>query len=122
MNKDEFSKVAIGMASNMTNDQSKMEEMANWSINADRETYVFGYTDLLKLDLRPTLPEITTHTLILGATFPSKEITQKTFETQYEKLGNKTINLADNSKHFIMFDQPEWFYEQINGYLLANVQ
>lgn len=122
MNKDEFSQVAIGMASNMTNDQSRMEEMANWSINADRETYVYGYTDLLKLDLRPSLSDITTKTLILGATFPSKEITKKTFESQYKNLVNKTISLADNSKHFIMFDQPEWFYAQINGYLLANAQ
>lgn len=122
MSVDQFKQVAVGMASNMTNDQSKIEMLANWSIAADRETYVYGYTDLLKLDLRPTLSNISTNTLILGATFPSKEITHNTFEKQYTNLENKTIRLADNSKHFIMFDQPQWFYEQINSYLAANVQ
>ncbi len=122
MNADEFNQIAISMASNMTNDQSRMEELASWSIAADRKTYVYGYTDLLKLDLRPKLSDISTNTLILGATFPSKEIARKTMENQYDNLENKTISMAENSKHFIMFDQPEWFYEQINDYLLANGQ
>lgn len=122
MSPGEFKQVATGMATNMTNDQSRIEELASWSITADRETYVYGYTDLLKLDLRPTLTDVSINTLILGATFPSKEITRKTFEQQYQNLVNKTIRLADDSKHFIMFDQPEWFYQQINGYLTANAQ
>ncbi len=122
MNDEAFEQMAYGMASNMTNNQEKMKEIANWSINADRKTYVYGYTDLLKLDLRPQLELIEIETLILGATFPTKEMTQKTFEQQYTNLKNKSIVLADNSKHFIMFDQPEWFYIQINKYLTKHAQ
>lgn len=121
--KDEaFSQMAYGMASNMTNNKDKIEEIASWSLQADRETYVYGYTDLLKLDLRPILQEIDTKTLILGATFPTREMTLKTFEQQYANLKNKNIELVDDSRHFIMFDQPDWFYSQINAYLADHAQ
>ncbi|WP_462248653.1 alpha/beta fold hydrolase [Ekhidna sp.] len=119
---DAFRNVALTMARNMTNQEDKIELLASWSIEADRETYVYGYTDLLKLDQRPMLKDITTKTLILGATFPSREMSQQTFEKQYVNLANKTIELADGSKHFIMFDQPEWLYAQINSYLKKNAQ
>ena len=119
---DAFEQVALSMAKNMTNTASRFEEIASWSVDADRETYVYGYTDLLKLDLRPSLEDIKVETLILGATFPTREMTQQTFDKQYANLGNKTIILADDSKHFIMFDQPEWFYTQVNQYLDNNAQ
>jgi len=122
MNDEAFRQMAYGMASNMTNNKEKVDEIANWSLIADRKTYVYGYTDLLKLDLRPSLKKIKTKTLILGATFPTREITQKTFDQQYANLDNKTIELVDESRHFIMFDQPDWFYSQINGYLASHAQ
>ena len=86
-------------------------------MRTDRKTYVYGYTDLLKLDLREDLKLIQAKTLILGATFPTKEVAKATFEKQYALLNNKQIKMAPDSKHFIMFDQPEWFYEQVNAFL-----
>ncbi|MEO9870679.1 alpha/beta fold hydrolase [Ekhidna sp.] len=122
MPEDAFNNVALSMARNMTNKEDKVEILAGWSVVADRKTYVYGYTDLLKLDLRPQLNDIQTKTLILGATFPSREMSQQTFDKQYGNLKNKTIELADNSKHFIMFDRPEWLYSQINNYLVKDVE
>ena len=121
--KDEaFEQMALGMAQNMTTVAAKMKVLAGWSVKADRETYVYGYTDLLKLDLRPSLSEITTQTLILGASFPDKEIVKDNYEKQYANLSNKKIIIAEDSKHFIMFDQPGWLTKQINKYLTENVQ
>ena len=122
MPEDGFKNTALMMARNMTNNEARIEEIASWSIAADRKTYVYGYTDLLKLDLRPQLENIQTDVLILGASFPSKEMVVPNFEKQYANLKSKTINIADDSKHFIMFDQPEWLYDQINNYLTTNAQ
>jgi len=72
---------------------------------------------LLKLDLRDTLSKIKCETLIVGASFPSKEIAENNFEKQYKNLPNKVIKMASNSKHFIMFDQPQWFYNTLNNFL-----
>jgi pimeloyl-ACP methyl ester carboxylesterase len=113
----DFKKMAEAMSQNMTNTQSKVEVLTNWSIIADRKTYVYGYTDLLKLDLRDKLAGINVHTLILGASFPNKEMIRSNYEKQYANLKNKEVLIADGSKHFIMFDQPEWLYTQVNKYL-----
>ncbi len=117
MDQEQFKKTATMMAQNMTNNKEKINTLINWIMISDRETYVYGYTDLLKLDLRQALNGINTQTLILGASFPNLEIAQSNFEKQYANLANKTIKMVPNSKHFIMFDQPEWFYDQVNTFL-----
>ncbi len=113
----QFKQTATMMAQNMTNNKDKIDVLINWIIEADRETYVYGYTDLLKLDLRKILNKVTAKTLILGASFPSVEIAKSNYEKQYATLSNKSIEIASGSKHFIMFDQPEWLYTKVNAFL-----
>ncbi len=105
------------MAGTMTNTVEKKDTLVKWITEADRQTYVYGYTDLLKLDLRDKLSAITAKTLILGAPFSDKSTVVANFEKQYANLSGKTIEIAPDSKHFIMFDQAEWFYEKVNGFL-----
>jgi pimeloyl-ACP methyl ester carboxylesterase len=118
MNEQQFKKTAIMMASNMTLNEDKKNSITNWILEADRNTWVYGYTDLLKLDLRNSLSKVTCETLILGASFPDVKIAKENYENQYSTLSNKTILMATNSKHFLMFDQPEWFYKTVNDFLV----
>ncbi len=117
MDSTQFDGIASMMANNMTMTKTKVELLKQWILEADRKTYVYGYTDLLKLDLREVLEDVKAKTLILGASFPDVDIAKANYEMQYAKLNNKTIEMASNSKHFIMFDQPAWFYEKVNGFL-----
>ncbi len=114
---DTFRQTVSKMAAYMTFDKAKMDTLTHWMLEADRNTYVHGYTDLLKLDLRTVLDQVTAETLILGASYPDKEVVLANFKDQYANLGNKTIEMAPESRHFIMFDQPAWLYENINAFL-----
>jgi len=114
---EEFEKNASMMAEGMTNNKEKQPLLKSWILEADRKTYVYGYTDLLKLDLRPALASIKVPVLILGAPFPSKEVVVPTYEKQYATLTNKRIEIAPEGRHFIMFDQPQWLYSQVNTFL-----
>ncbi|WP_258100807.1 alpha/beta fold hydrolase [Marinoscillum pacificum] len=105
------------MAMGMSNQTDRHQELINYILQSDRKTYVYGYTELLKLDLRDKLANIKAETLVLGADFPSKEVTLPNFESQFSQLENKEIKIASGSKHFIMFDQPEWFYQEVNNFL-----
>lgn len=105
------------MGQYMTMNTEKIDTLVKWSVQADRKTYVYGYTDLLKVDVRDALEKVTAKTLIIGASFPDKNLATTNFEKQYAKLKDKSIAIADNSKHFVMFDQPEWFYDQVNTFL-----
>jgi pimeloyl-ACP methyl ester carboxylesterase len=117
MNDEAFRQMAHNMSQNMTTDQSKVAVLTEWTMKADRKTYVYGYTDLLKLDLRDKLKTIGVKALILGASFPDKTMVLSNYENQYSNLASKEILIADNSRHFIMFDQPEWLYKNVNKYL-----
>jgi hypothetical protein len=52
MSPDQFRNTAVMMANYMASDKNKSDTVAKWIMEADRKTYVYGYTDLLKLDLR----------------------------------------------------------------------
>jgi len=117
MNDEQFMGMASMMSSNMTTNADKVETLTNWVLAADRKTYVYGYTDLLKLDLRPILGDLKCETLIIGASLPDAEMFKKNYEDQYSNLSNKEIIIAPDSKHFVMFDQPNWFNKTLNDFL-----
>jgi pimeloyl-ACP methyl ester carboxylesterase len=112
-----FAKNVGYFANSMTNNTAKKDTLKQWMIRADRETYVYGYTDLLKLDLRPDLKNIKAKVLVLAASFPDTAAVQKTLESQFANLSAKTLTIAPDSKHFIFFDQPTWFYTQMNNFI-----
>lgn len=116
MNAVQFKGMANMMSTNMTNNKDKIKTLTNWILEADRKTYVYGYTDLLKLDVRPKLSKIKAKALVLAApTYGA--IGKENMEKQYANLANKKIEMAPSGKHFIMFDQPEWFYKKVNAFL-----
>lgn len=112
-----FEKNARLMANGMTNDESRIDLLTKWIVESDRETYVYGYTELLKLDLRNKIGNVSAKTLVISADFIGEDLVLKSLDSQYEKLKNKEIKIAKNSKHFIMFDQPEWFVNELNDFL-----
>jgi len=118
MDDSSFAKMTIQMAEGMTLNESKKEQIQKWMQHADRGTYVYGYTDLLKLDLRDSIKNIKVPVTILAATEPSGEATVKqTYLDQYKNLEGYHIKFAAKSAHFIMFDQPEWLLNAIKSEL-----
>ena len=103
----EFSGMAKNFAGYMSKSVSKHQQITDWIIKADRKTYVYGYTDLLKLDLRENLKNIESQVVILAAANPSKSLIEGVYNNQFAALESKEIVYVENSAHFIMFDQFE---------------
>lgn len=117
MNEAAFESMAQQMAMGMATDSLHQAHIKDWVLEADRKTYVYGYTDLLKLDLREKLGAIKADALVLGAPAFGAEVVRQNLEKQYANLENKEILIAPAGKHFIMMDQPEWFYQKVNTFL-----
>ncbi|WP_111684120.1 alpha/beta fold hydrolase [Winogradskyella tangerina] len=118
MDDAQFAQMATAMSQGMCLDSSAREDIKNWILEADRKTYVYGYTDYLKLDLRKDLRNILTPTTIIAATQPyGKDMVTKTYGDQYANLNNYDLILAEDAAHFIMLDQPEWFNNEIKTIL-----
>lgn len=117
MDSTAFLTMAKQMVGSMMLRQEYVPQVVNWMMQCDRKTYVYGYIDLLKLDLREAVANIHIPVVILAATHPNKAMVQQTYATQYAKLHNKSFEYADQSAHFIMYDQPEWLIRQLKIHL-----
>lgn len=109
-----FDQTALAMSKGMSTKAPEQERIKNWIVESDRKTYVYGYTDYLKLDLREDLKNISIPVTIIAATKPfGEEMVKQTYEAQYANLKEYKFILAKDSAHFIMLDKPDWFLEQI---------
>ena len=114
-----FEQMAAGMASGMATNTDHQKQIKDRIIKSDRKTYVYGYTDYLKLDVRPFLSQIKVPVTILGAGKPyGKEMATQTYEKQYAQLLDYKLLINENSKHFIMMDAPVWLEQQLISILV----
>ncbi len=121
MGEGDFRAMATQMASGMTLHQEKQDQIVDWMLMADRKTYVYGYTDYLKVDLRKAVSAIQIPVTIFAATHPfGKEMVKKTYEEQYKNLAHYDLRFAEGSAHFIMYDKPKWLVEQLIAVLTNN--
>jgi len=113
-----FSNTASAMSKGMSLKTSAQEKIKDWILESDRKTYVYGYTDYLKLDLRENLKDISIPVSIIAASQPyGEEMVRQTYDNQYKNLKDYNFIMADESAHFIMLDKPEWFLNQIKTIL-----
>jgi len=112
-----------GYVANMTkamlyqvSDSIHAKRIAEWSFESDRKTLGSTIIEMSLTDLRKDIANIKSPILVLASLFGNKETSEKVYNEQYAELKNKTIKVAD-SKHFIMYDQPQWFYNEIDAFL-----
>lgn len=112
-----------GYVANMTksmlhqvSDSVRAKQIAEWSYKSDRKTLGSTIVEMATTDLRSEIAAIKSPILVMASLFGTKETSEKIYNEQYALLKNKTIKVAD-SKHFIMYDQPQWFYNEIDAFL-----
>lgn len=112
-----------GYVANMTkamlyqvNDSLHAKQIAEWSYKSDRKTLGSTIVEMSTTDLRKDIANIKSPILVMASLFGTREASEKIYNEQYALLKNKTIKVAD-SKHFIMYDQPQWFYNEIDTFL-----
>lgn len=107
----------------MTTNSEKLPLSIEWSMESDRLTTAQAFYELMTTDFREELAEIENPVLVLGAWYSGKNYgmtessVKKTFESQYRLAKNIQIEMAPTAHHFIMWDNPEWFMDQVNSFL-----
>ncbi|WP_309026036.1 alpha/beta fold hydrolase [Pelagicoccus enzymogenes] len=73
--------------------------------------------------LLDALYKISTPTTVLGAWYgysqfgATQESVAATFHQQYQKHPNYRLVMSEKGKHFIMWDDPEFFYQELDTLL-----
>jgi pimeloyl-ACP methyl ester carboxylesterase len=98
------------------NDTARAREIATWQYRSNRRTLGLALIELATTDLRKEIAGITSPVLVLGSIYETKEKSYTLIGQQFKQLPGAIIHVA-NSKHFIMYDQPQWFYNEIDLFL-----
>ncbi|WP_164011605.1 alpha/beta fold hydrolase [Pyxidicoccus trucidator] len=103
-------------------DESKVDVAARWGADSDPETVNQAIYELTTTDLRPELSRITVPTLVLGSWIALKgrvprEAVEAVYRSQYAKLSTGRVVMSDTARHFIMWDDPEGFFRELDGFL-----
>ena len=102
------------MAAGMTTDTARQRQLAGWLNAADRKTSVYGYTDLLRLDLRNLVADVTAPITVLASPSFGREAVETNMRAQYSKARALTLEVApDGTLHYLMWDAPEWTASQV---------
>ncbi len=92
------------------------KKITAWSMASDRDAMADAVHKLMTTDLRPDLPKIDLPVTVFYATnqyVPAAQA-RALFEGAYAGLPNARFVPVADSRHFIMFDQPERFAEAVD--------
>ncbi|MDQ8203416.1 alpha/beta hydrolase [Pelagicoccus sp. SDUM812003] len=107
----------------MITDPSNIERALDISLASDPSIVAQAMYEMNTTDLRPDVSKISARTVVLGAWFAyqqfgsTKESTAAIFDNQYEDLENYELHMSETGKHFLMWDDPELFYAQLDALL-----
>lgn len=113
----------------MVTDPAKHQQIIQWGLASDQATVADSMAELIGDDLRPELSHITSPTLLLGTWIGLKaqlaegnvqvtrESVMETFQQQFANLPHLRFVMSDTARHFIMFDDPKWFFAQLDSFL-----
>ncbi len=117
---EQFVKSGASTRSMVTSD-ADFATVTKWGLASDKVTVADSMYELLTLDARPQLGSIQQKALIFGTWAGQPGATSKqveaVFDEQYKNLKSKQIVMAEKERHFIMLDNPTWFYSQVDAFL-----
>lgn len=108
----------------MVDKESDFDRITAWGLASDRTAVADAMAELYGADLRPELSAIKVPTLVLGAWIAYKEYTdhvrtEANLHAQYANLKGVEIEVNDTAHHFIMWDDPEWMFRNLDRFLAA---
>lgn len=115
--------VKSGMATRpMVTKDADLERIIGWGLASDRTAVSDAMGELFAADLRDSIANIKSPTLVLATWIGYKDYTDRatidaSVKRQYAKLAGVEIRITDTARHFIMWDDPDWMFAQLDSFL-----
>jgi pimeloyl-ACP methyl ester carboxylesterase len=105
----------------MVMDESRRADPIRHGLTSDRDVAARAYHELITTDLRPELGKIRVPVKVLYVQTPNLPLNEAQFDAFYKAsyagLPQAELKRIPNSYHFIMFDQPQRFAEEVRAFL-----
>lgn len=113
------------MAKFMCLDSTRWNQITEWGIQSDKKTMAYTMMEMLGKDLRKQIANIKVPVLVLAAfaeqpQYPqfNKQVVTAMYQGQYKKCTTCMVHVAEGkTKHFIMYDNPEWMYKEMDSFI-----
>jgi pimeloyl-ACP methyl ester carboxylesterase len=115
LTQEQFYQIQTNSISRLVAETSKQELVIGWSVNSDRNTLAEMYCNFTNTDLRQKIEKIKCPSLILLE--DSFKTIKPAIEEQYKKLKNANLQYSTKGLHFIMYDDKEWYLNQLTNFL-----
>ncbi len=112
---DEFYQMQMKSVPQMLADTSKQTLVVDWSVKSDRKTLAEMYCDFSNTDLREKTVLIECPALILLESYFVNF--KPAINEQFKNLKTANIQYATKGLHFIMYDDTEWYNEQLISFI-----
>ncbi|WP_420471096.1 alpha/beta fold hydrolase [Brevundimonas sp. FT23042] len=118
---DAFRAAQVSSAAGYSRDPRVREQMVEWTVASDRQAMGAAMRDVLLTDARPGLPSMRLPVTVLYAAdanggAPAAQADQA-WGNEYAPLPGVRLIRVDDSRHFIMSDQPEKFADLMDQFL-----
>jgi len=125
MDNEAITAYQLNAAKFLCRDSTHWSTIAKWGGSSDRKTLAYTLCEMLGSDIRSNIARINIPVLVLAAyckmpQYPSftRESVMETYTDQYKNCSKCTVHTTpDNARHFIMYDAPEWYYNEIDTFL-----
>jgi len=119
---DQFAMVAPMMAHQLVKDPEGAKIVGGWSVSSDRKVVASAMVEDMLTDMRGQVGSIKTPTLVLyehdpTLTMPNADSYEALMKAGYQPMPHVTLVRVDDSRHFIMYDQPAKFDAAVEGFL-----
>lgn len=105
----------------LVGDQDIRERVVRWGLESDRATTADVMAEVMVTDLRGDLAIIKCPVDVVYAWEKSGHSTRmgldQAYASTYQGLSDKRLLRIDQARHYVMFDQPQLFYDAVKGWL-----
>jgi pimeloyl-ACP methyl ester carboxylesterase len=108
----------------MVTKDSDLDRLIAWGLQSDRTAVADAMIELMSADLREDMAKIKSPALVMNTwigykDYTTREKTEAGMRRQYAKLAGASLHISDTARHFIMWDDPNWMFGQMDNFLSA---
>ncbi len=108
----------------MVTKDSDLDRLIAWALKSDRTALTDAMSELIAGDLRADVAKIKVPVLVDGNLDRLQGVRrdrtrhiEASLRAQYAKLDGVRIAVTDTARHFIMWDDPNWMFAQMDRFL-----
>lgn len=115
MSDEQFYLMQKNSVSGLITDTAHREQVIQWTVQSDRNTLAQIFCQYLNTDMRDMISDVKCPALILLEGYFTN--IKPVISEQYKNLKTAELKFATKGLHFVMYDDTQWYLDQIDNFL-----